>query len=171
MLRFHEIRELIRIFDRSSLTELEIKHDGFEIELKKESSAAKAEDFTQNSQLERSFNEEQAEPTSNPVVVQPVEELQAAQPQVAATPTVPQENLHAIVSPMVGTFYAAPSPDASPYVQIGSKVNPESVVCIVEAMKLFNEIEAEVSGEIVQILVENGQLVEYGQPLFMVQTK
>lgn len=170
MLRFHEIRELIRIFDRSSLTELEIKHDGFEIELKKESSVANAEELTQNSQLERSFSEEQAESPSNPVVVQPVEELQAAQPQVAA-PTVPQENLHAIVSPMVGTFYAAPSPDASPYVQIGSKVNPESVVCIVEAMKLFNEIEAEVSGEIVQILVENGQLVEYGQPLFMVQTK
>lgn len=79
------------------------------------------------------------------------------------------ENLHKITSPMVGTFYAAPNPDADPYVTIGSKVKENTVVCIVEAMKLFNEIEAEVKGEIVDILVENGQLVEYGQPLFLVK--
>lgn len=70
---------------------------------------------------------------------------------------------------MVGTFYASPSPDAEAYVKKGDKVKEDSVVCIVEAMKLFNEIEAEVNGEIVEILVENGQLVEYGQPLFLVK--
>lgn len=67
---------------------------------------------------------------------------------------------------MVGTFYASPSPENPAYVKIGDKVSKDSIVCIIEAMKLFNEIEAEVNGEIVEILVENGQLVEYGQPLF-----
>ncbi len=72
---------------------------------------------------------------------------------------------------MVGTFYASSSPEAGPYVTAGSKVNENTVVCIVEAMKLFNEIEAEVKGEIVEVLVENGQLVEYGQPLFLVKAE
>ncbi len=70
---------------------------------------------------------------------------------------------------MVGTFYKASSPDSDPYVQIGTKVKKDSTVCIVEAMKLFNEIDADVEGEIVEILVEDGQLVEFGQPLFLVK--
>jgi acetyl-CoA carboxylase biotin carboxyl carrier protein len=73
-----------------------------------------------------------------------------------------------IVSPMVGTFYAAPTPESDPYVAKGTTVENATVVCIVEAMKLFNEIEAEVSGEIVEVLAEDGELVEYGQPLFRV---
>ncbi|MDP4127063.1 MAG: acetyl-CoA carboxylase biotin carboxyl carrier protein, partial [Bacillota bacterium] len=76
-----------------------------------------------------------------------------------------------IVSPMVGTFYRAPGEDADPFVKIGDKVEKSTMVCILEAMKLFNEIEAEVRGEIVDVLVENGQLVEYGQPLFLVKTE
>ena len=78
-------------------------------------------------------------------------------------------NLHKITSPMVGTFYESPSPDADAYVKVGSKVTKDSIVCIVEAMKLFNEIEAEVDGEIVEVLVKDGQLVEFGQPLFLVK--
>lgn len=70
---------------------------------------------------------------------------------------------------MVGTFYEAPNPESDPYVKEGDKVSPDTVVCIVEAMKLMNELEAEVSGEIVEVLVENGELVEYGQPLFLVK--
>ena len=70
---------------------------------------------------------------------------------------------------MVGTFYASPSPDADAYVKAGDKVTGDSIVCIVEAMKLFNEIEAEVNGEIVEVLVKDGELVEYGQPLFLVK--
>ena len=76
-----------------------------------------------------------------------------------------------IKSPMVGTFYSAPNPESDPYVKTGDSVQKESIVCIVEAMKLFNEIEAEVSGEIIEVLAENGELVEYGQPLFRVKTK
>ncbi|MGQ0421977.1 acetyl-CoA carboxylase biotin carboxyl carrier protein, partial [Bacillus sp. HC-Mk] len=82
---------------------------------------------------------------------------------------VQNENLHKITSPMVGTFYSSSSPDTPPYVSVGDRVSKDSIVCIVEAMKLFNEIDADVEGEIVEILVNNGQLVEYGQPLFLVK--
>jgi len=79
------------------------------------------------------------------------------------------EGLVAIKSPMVGTFYAAPSPDAKPFVAVGDKVSAETVVCIIEAMKVFNEIHADVSGTVAKVLVSNGQVVEFGQPLFMVK--
>ncbi|MDB4868205.1 MAG: accB, partial [Cohnella sp.] len=78
-------------------------------------------------------------------------------------------HLHRITSPMVGTFYHSPSPDAAPFVNVGDRVSDKSVVCILEAMKLMNPLEAEVKGQIVEILVENGQLVEFGQPLFLVK--
>src|SRR5699024_341585 len=84
---------------------------------------------------------------------------------VEESQTAVDENIVQIESPMVGTFYRKPSPESDSYVDIGSKITEESIVCIVEAMKLFNEIEAEVSGEIVEILVGDGELVEFGQPL------
>ena len=85
----------------------------------------------------------------------------------AAADTIDEDaGLHKITSPIVGTFYRSPGPDKDAYVSEGSKVSPETTVCIVEAMKLMNEIQAEVSGEVVRIYVENGQPVEYGQPLF-----
>ena len=74
-----------------------------------------------------------------------------------------------VTSPMVGVFYAAPAPDKEPYVSVGSKVNKGDVLCLIEAMKLMNEVTAEKSGEIVEVCVENGQVVEYGQPLFMIK--
>ena len=79
------------------------------------------------------------------------------------------DNALEICSPMVGTFYRAPSPDAEPYVREGDSIQPGKVLCIVEAMKLMNEIESEVSGKILKILVENAQPVEYNQPLFIVE--
>src|SRR5699024_10950144 len=81
------------------------------------------------------------------------------------------ENITEIVSPMVGTFYRKPSPDSENYVEVGDQVNEDSIVCIVEAMKLFNEIEAETTGEVTEILVGDGELVEYGQALFKVKLK
>jgi acetyl-CoA carboxylase biotin carboxyl carrier protein len=81
------------------------------------------------------------------------------------------EHVALITSPMVGTFYAAPDPDSQPYVQVGDSVGPETTVCIVEAMKVFNEIQAEVSGKVVGVLVENGEPVEFGQPMFKVDTR
>ena len=93
----------------------------------------------------------------------------APQDSAAETAVDPDAGLHKITSPIVGTFYRSPGPDKDAYVSEGSKVSPESTVCIVEAMKLMNEIQAEVSGEIVKIYVENGQPVEFGQALFGVR--
>ena len=108
------------------------------------------------------------QPPATPMVeTAKLEKASAAETQAVVNEN---ENLHKITSPMVGTFYSAPAPDAPPYVKKGDQVSNDSVVCIVEAMKLMNEIEAEVKGEIVEVLVENGQLVEYGQPLFLVKT-
>jgi acetyl-CoA carboxylase biotin carboxyl carrier protein len=92
-----------------------------------------------------------------------------ATPATPATPSEPTENLIPIKSPMVGTFYASPSPDAKAYVQVGSTVNEESDVCIIEAMKVFNNIKAEVRGTIAKIVAENGKPVEFGQTLFLVK--
>jgi len=109
-----------------------------------------------------------------PVAYQTAQAQQAPAAATAeATPaepvTDPDAGLHKITSPIVGTFYRSPGPDKEPYVSEGSKVSAESTVCIVEAMKLMNEIQAEISGTIEKIYVENGQPVEYGQPLFGVR--
>jgi acetyl-CoA carboxylase biotin carboxyl carrier protein len=95
------------------------------------------------------------------------------QPASAAAPSNPkdeeEEGIVTITAPMVGTFYRSPSPDSSSYVEVGDKVEPGKTVCIIEAMKLFNEIESEIRGEVAKILVENGQPVEYGQKLFLIR--
>lgn len=163
MLKIQEIRELIKAVDQSSIEEFKYEQEGTKITLRKERKVI-----------------EQAQPTAvyQQPTVAPVVQAQApvVTPQAVATqevkeesPSVPASNLHKITSPMVGTFYAAPSPDSAAYVKVGDKVKNDSVVCIVEAMKLMNEIEAEIKGEIVEVLVENGQLVEYGQELFLVK--
>ncbi len=94
----------------------------------------------------------------------------AETPAPAAPAPVDEKNIVTIRSPMIGTFYAAPKPDQPPFVKVGDRVSPTTTVCIVEAMKVFNEIPAEVSGTIVAVLVENGEPVEYNQPLFRVDT-
>jgi acetyl-CoA carboxylase biotin carboxyl carrier protein len=95
--------------------------------------------------------------------------IRAVEAPAADAPAVKDESRYAVVkSPMVGTFYAAPDPDSPPYVKVGDHVGPETTVCIVEAMKVFNQIPAELSGKIVGVLAENGQPVEFGQPLFRV---
>jgi acetyl-CoA carboxylase biotin carboxyl carrier protein len=92
-----------------------------------------------------------------------------ARPAAAAAGPAPAEGKLAVIkSPMVGTFYTSPSPDAKPFVKVGDHVGPETTVCIIEAMKVFNEIPAETAGKIVAVLVENGEAVEFGQPLFKV---
>jgi acetyl-CoA carboxylase biotin carboxyl carrier protein len=96
----------------------------------------------------------------------------AAGPSIAAIPAAsPDEGLVAIRSPMVGTYYGSPDPESPPFVQVGSQIDPSSPVCIIEAMKVFNEIKAEVSGTIERIMVSNEQPVEFGQPLMMVRPR
>lgn len=94
---------------------------------------------------------------------------QAAAP--AAPPAADEAHIRLITSPIVGTFYASPNPESPPFVKVGDHVGPETTICIVEAMKVFNQIQAEVSGKIQAVLVENGQPVEFGQPLFKVDTR
>ncbi|WP_210365877.1 acetyl-CoA carboxylase biotin carboxyl carrier protein [Bacillus sp. REN3] len=171
MLKVQEIRELIKLVDQSSIDEFSYEYEGSKIKMKKNGGAKNAAEFMQ-AQVPSPVSV-----ASSPQPVPAVQQAAVAEPKAenSAEQEVKQEeqpdtsNLHKIVSPMVGTFYQSSSPDADPYVKQGSKVTKDSVVCIVEAMKLFNEIEAEVNGEIVEILVKDGQLVEYGQPLFLVK--
>lgn len=162
MFKLHEIREIIKLVDESSIQEFELDHEGSKLTLKKE---AKNVVTTVANKEQPVFIEQRS------VAHQASENHQVESAPVVTTekPEVNDKNLHQIKSPMVGTFYKSPTPDADSYVKLGDKVDDKTVVCIIEAMKLFNEIEAEVSGEIVEILVENGQLVEYGQPLFIVR--
>lgn len=163
MLKLNEIRELLNLIDQSSISEFEYEHDGLKITIKKEGDPTARQD----QQIPPSGG------SASSVSIETKEEpatLQGGPAEPAKEQTAAQ-GLHQIVSPMVGTFYRAPAPDADPYVKEGDYVTEDTVVCIVEAMKLMNEIEAEVKGEIVKVLVENGQLVEYGQPLFLVRVE
>ncbi|WP_062355979.1 acetyl-CoA carboxylase biotin carboxyl carrier protein [Bacillus kwashiorkori] len=166
MLKVQEIRELIRLVDQSSINEFDYEYDGLKLVMKK---AVKNPIVNEVQQV---VPQEPIVTVAQPNNVQQEVKQQVAEPAVPLEPTVKnEENLHPITSPMVGTFYQAPSPDANPYVTVGAKVAKDTIVCIVEAMKLFNEIEADVNGEIVEILVKDGQLVEYGQPLFLVKAE
>lgn len=165
MLKVEEIRAIIEAVDQSSLTSFKFKQDGVKLHISKKAGEV---------QVVQQVVQEQAQPApvkkEAPAVAVTNAPVQEAPAQVQEEVEVPhEEGLVEIVSPMVGTFYAAASPEADNYVAVGDRVTETSIVCIVEAMKLFNEIEAEVNGEIVDILVEDGQLVEYGQPLFLVR--
>lgn len=149
------IEELIGIMKANDLEEVEIKHGDDKILLKRFSPAAAGAVPVVSSPLSVS--------AAQPVPVQ----VSAAQTQEQVTSK--EQGLEEIKSPIVGTFYATPSPDSEPFVEVGSKVEENSVVCIVEAMKVMNEIKAETVGTIVEILVKDGQAVEYGQPLFKVK--
>jgi acetyl-CoA carboxylase biotin carboxyl carrier protein len=92
-------------------------------------------------------------------------------PATVGQPPVDVQSLQVVKSPMVGTFYSAANPESPPFVKVGDHVGPESVVCIIEAMKVFNEIQAEIAGQVAAVLVENGQPVEFGQPLFKIDTR
>ncbi|AYE49258.1 acetyl-CoA carboxylase biotin carboxyl carrier protein [Priestia megaterium] len=164
MLKIQEIREIIKLVDQSSIEEFTYEHEGSKIKMKKKDAIVSK----QAQQVVVSAPEQVAAPAPQAAAA-PAPAAQSAQPKEEQTAPAVDESLHKITSPMVGTFYASSSPESDIYVTPGDKVQKDSVVCIVEAMKLFNEIEAEVKGEIVDVLVENGQLVEYGQPLFLVK--
>ncbi|MES9762947.1 MULTISPECIES: acetyl-CoA carboxylase biotin carboxyl carrier protein [Priestia] len=164
MLKIQEIREIIKLVDQSSIEEFTYEHEGSKIKMKKKDAIVSK----QAQQVVVSAPEQVAAPAPQAAAA-PAPAAQSAQPKEEQAAPAVDESLHKITSPMVGTFYASSSPESDVYVTPGDKVQKDSVVCIVEAMKLFNEIEAEVKGEIVDVLVENGQLVEYGQPLFLVK--
>jgi len=159
-----ELRELIALLRDNGLAELELEREDFRVRLRREGVLASG-DHVQYVAAPVPVSASAAEPAAAAAAPPPANP--GAQPAAAAAP---DQDLHLITSPIVGTFYRSPSPAADPFVKIGSNVAPESVVCIIEAMKLMNEIQAEASGEVVKIYVENGQPVEYGQPLFGIRS-
>ncbi|SDW33292.1 acetyl-CoA carboxylase biotin carboxyl carrier protein [Paenibacillus sp. CF384] len=163
MFKLSEIKELIKLVDGTSVHELEIENDGARLMIRKPGKAEVVN--VQAASLVPTYTQ------SYQPQVQPAQGMPGGAPAAAApqAPAAKEENYHQIVSPMVGTFYRASSPEKGPFVNVGDRINEKSIVCILEAMKLMNELEAEVRGEIVDILVENGQLVEFGQPLFLVK--
>lgn len=154
------LKKVIKILDNSNLNEIEIEEEGLKVRLSKGSGAPAA----------------QAIHAAMPMMQAPAQQETPHRPATdkseaktdSSTESTPS-NVYEVKSPMVGTFYRAPSPDADPFVNVGDDVKQGSVLCIVEAMKLMNEIESEVSGKIVKILVEDAQAVEYNQPLFLVE--
>ncbi|HEX5873345.1 MAG TPA: acetyl-CoA carboxylase biotin carboxyl carrier protein [Pyrinomonadaceae bacterium] len=156
-----ELRELITLMRDNGLAELELEREDFRVRLRRESAGPTTPPlhFELTSQPAAQHASAPAPaPTSSPAPT-------PAAPDTATTAAADQD-VHVITSPIVGTFYRSPSPSADPFVKIGSNVEPETVVCIIEAMKLMNEIQAETIGEVVKIYAENGQPVEYGEPLF-----
>lgn len=155
-LNMAELRELAELVDAHGFTDFEFENEKIRVRLSKQTTAPQIVQAVQ------------------PVAAHAVAPVQPTAPKVetphpgakAETEASADEDLYKITSPIVGTFYSAPAPDKPAYVSIGDKVNEATVVCIVEAMKLMNEIQAETTGEIAKIYVENGQAVEYGQPLF-----
>ncbi|MBN1633929.1 MAG: acetyl-CoA carboxylase biotin carboxyl carrier protein [Ignavibacteria bacterium] len=150
------IKKLIKMLDESSLADLELEEEGIKIRLSK----PRPKMTSPIKQLPFQMM---------PQVNAPADNKGHVQEEKPKEEELKSENLIEIKSPMVGTFYKAPSPESDPYVNIGSSIKEGMVICIIEAMKLMNEIESEVSGKIVKILVENGQAVEYDQPLFLVE--
>ncbi len=144
------LKNLIELMEKHGLTQVDLRHGN------------------ERWQLQRGPQEVmQVMPTA--AIPAPVAPAAAAPVPTEAAPAVPDDGSIEITSPTVGTFYNAPSPDEPDFVSVGSKVKPDTIVCIVEAMKVFNQIPAEVSGEIIKVLVKNGDPVEYGQPLFKVK--
>ncbi|MBI3258130.1 MAG: acetyl-CoA carboxylase biotin carboxyl carrier protein [Ignavibacteriae bacterium] len=156
------VQQLLKIFDESSATELSLEENGAKVFISRKAEVINhipAQNYFQPSY-----------PTAPAPVTAPVASIEvpaSAPPNVEATAAT--ANAHQILSPIVGTFYRSSSPEAPAFVQVGDTVTVGKTMCIVEAMKLMNEIESDVSGTVIKILVENGQPVEYHQPMFLIQ--
>ena len=153
-----DIKAIIDLMRKNNLAEFELERQDFKIKLKRANGGHPASEETGYYTA--------AIPVSAPL---PLSAPPASAPVPAAAPPATGPATLEIESPMIGTFYRAPSPESQVYVDIGSEVNPETVVCLIEAMKVMNEIKAEVRGVVTQVLVENAKPVEFGQPLFRIR--
>jgi acetyl-CoA carboxylase biotin carboxyl carrier protein len=149
-----DIKAIIDLMKKNSVSEFELERQDFKIRLKRgmTANAASAED---------------AQMISYAPAPMALPQVAAGVP--AAAPAAAPTNETDIKSPMIGTFYRSPSPESAPYVEVGTEVNPDTVVCIIEAMKVMNEIKAEAKGVVTQLLMENAKPVEFGQPLFKIR--
>ena len=155
-MEFKDIKSIVDLMKKNSISDFELEKEDFKIKLHRTDG-----NKTDNVQIQNYLPPGTMQPAPIPVSEQPATET----PKTESTVTKDPE----IKSPMIGTFYRAPSPESDDYVQVGDHVNADSVVCIVEAMKVMNEIKAEISGVITEIVAENASAVEYGQPLFRVR--
>jgi acetyl-CoA carboxylase biotin carboxyl carrier protein len=155
-----EIKELLRIVDERQFSEFELEGDGLKLRVRRGTAADGVAG--------------QAPPALAPGAAPALPEARGPEPGTAGSPRLgavsDEEGLTTVTSPIVGTFYRSPDPNSAPFVNVGDRVSVGQVLCIVEAMKLMNEIEAELVGEIVRIHAENGQPVQYGDPLFTLRT-
>jgi acetyl-CoA carboxylase biotin carboxyl carrier protein len=160
-----DIRQLIRLVEKSDIGELEIVEDGNKVRITKNNKDANTMVSVNNPPMHSitptSINQIPTTPTTVSVPVEERTETEADE--------ISKGLYHEVRSPMVGTFYRAPSPDADSYVEVGQSVTVGQTLCIIEAMKLMNELESEFAGKIAKILVENAQPVEYNQPLFLIE--
>lgn len=174
-MEFKEVQELIKLIGKSNLTEFKMKDGEFELSLR-------TDKFVKHTGNNSGANTSVVSvPAASVLQSSAFQTPQAAPAAPAANPDIPKEDATAdapkkenfveVRSPMVGTFYRSSSPEKGPFVKIGDQVNQGDVVCIIEAMKLFNEIESEVTGRVVKILVEDAQPVEYDQVLFLLDPK
>ncbi len=155
-MEFKDIKSIVDLMKKNSISDFELEKEDFKIKLHRTDG-----NKTDNVQIQNYLPPGTLQPAPIPVSEQPATET----PKTESTVTKDPE----IKSPMIGTFYRAPSPESDDYVQVGDHVNADSVVCIVEAMKVMNEIKAEISGVITEIVAENASAVEFGQPLFRVR--
>ncbi len=168
-MEFKEIQELIRMVNKSNLAELRIEKDSFKLTIRTRdyyTVSARGVDAPQHIAYAMPSMQPPAAPVTAAVPAPPTQTNEA--PQKEKTPS---DATHSITfkSPMVGTFYRAPGPDKEPFVKVGDIVKPGTVLCVIEAMKLFNEIESDVNGKIVKIIMDNAKPVEYDQPLFIIE--
>ena len=145
-----KLKKLIDLVEESGISELELTEDGEKVRISR--------NFTSNAPAQHYANYAPQQQYAAP----------AAAPTAAVEVAVPVEEGHAVKSPMVGTFYRSPSPDAKAFVEVGDTVAVGDTLCIIEAMKLLNEIESDKAGVVKKILVDNGQAIEYGEPLFII---
>ena len=165
-INMNELRELVGLITENGLTQFELEREGFRVKVGR---GPFLDEAIANAPAALPGGEKQITPGLAPSAsaVQSIPTNAPTHPGAHAEEAASEDqDLQIVTSPIVGTFYRSPSPTAESFVRIGSQVEPTSVVCIIEAMKLMNEIQAETSGEVVKIYVENGQAVEYGQPLF-----
>ena len=153
------IKQVVDLMKRSEVSEFEIEEEGFKLRLTRKNG-----EFTQQ------IIQPAAGATVAPFLLLRLLRLQSQLKPCSRSSCSRENGISVITSPMVGTFYRAPSPESPAFAEIGAQVSAESIVCIIEAMKVMNEIQAELSGKITECLVENGEAVEYGQPLFKVKT-
>ena len=168
MLTFEQIKDLIELVAQRRLQGVEIERSGFRLKIDGQQAAQMV---VASASAPASAASHVSTPVPAAAAVVPAAAPAAAAPAAApAAPVGPPAGTHVLTSPIVGTFYRSPSPDAGPFVEVGSRVKKGQVLCIVEAMKLMNEIESDVDGVIAEIYPQNAQAVEFGEPLFAIKT-